>query len=78
MKGTNTHVTARQRWQNVVASDMLLTNPKKVETGVDLIALANLIVYELPTRLFTLAQFVRPVWRPCSRLAGALGGEPTP
>lgn len=43
--------------------DVLLTNPKKVETGLDLIQFANLIVYELPTSLFTLAQFVRRVWR---------------
>ena len=55
----------REAWiaQRAPGIDVLLTNPKKVETGLDLIAFANLIVYELPTSLFTLAQFVRRVWR---------------
>jgi len=55
----------REAWiaQRAPSIDVLITNPKKVETGLDLIQFANLIVYELTTSLFTLAQFVKRVWR---------------
>jgi hypothetical protein len=59
------HNSLREAWiaQRAASIDVLITNPKKVETGLDLIQFANLIVYELTTSLFTLAQFVKRVWR---------------
>ena len=57
--------TKREAWiaQRAPFLDVLITNPRKVETGLDLIQFANLVVYELTTSLFTLAQFVKRVWR---------------
>ena len=57
--------TKREAWiaQRAPFIDVLITNPRKVETGLDLIQFANLVVYELTTSLFTLAQFVKRVWR---------------
>jgi len=43
--------------------DVLITNPKKVETGLDLIKFHTIIVYETEYSLYTLWQFMRRVWR---------------
>lgn len=43
--------------------DVLITNPRKVETGLDLVQFNVLIFYELPTSLFTLQQAMKRVWR---------------
>lgn len=43
--------------------DVLIVNPRKVETGLDLIKFANCIFYELDYSLFTLWQAMRRVWR---------------
>ncbi|RIK35216.1 MAG: hypothetical protein DCC57_23565 [Chloroflexi bacterium] len=43
--------------------DVLITNPKKIETGLDLIKFATIICYETEYSLFTLWQFMRRVWR---------------
>ncbi|RIK36106.1 MAG: hypothetical protein DCC55_28345 [Chloroflexi bacterium] len=43
--------------------DVLITNPRKVETGLDLIKFATIICYEVEYSLYTLWQFMRRVWR---------------
>lgn len=55
----------REAWINAHIDEMdtLLTNPKKVETGLDLVAFATCIFYELDYSLFTLWQAMRRVWR---------------
>lgn len=55
----------REAWiqQRVGEIDVLITNPKKVETGLDLIQFCTGIFYELDYSLFTLWQAMRRVWR---------------
>lgn len=55
----------REAWiqQRVAEMDVLITNPKKVETGLDLIQFCTCIFYELDYSLFTLWQAMRRVWR---------------
>jgi hypothetical protein len=55
----------REAWigQRVGEIDILITNPKKVETGLDLIQFCTCIFYELDYSLFTLWQAMRRVWR---------------
>lgn len=43
--------------------DVLITNPKKVETGLDLIQFSTCIFYEVEYSLYTLWQAMRRVWR---------------
>jgi hypothetical protein len=43
--------------------DVLITNPKKIETGLDLCKFATIICLEVEYSLFTLWQFMRRVWR---------------
>ena len=43
--------------------DVLLVNPKLVETGLDLVMFSDLVFYELPLSLYTLWQAMRRVWR---------------
>ena len=42
---------------------MLITNAKKVETGLDLVMFNHVIFYELDYSLFTMWQAMRRVWR---------------
>lgn len=55
----------REAWikDRVGEIDVLITNPKKVETGLDLIQFSTCIFYELDYSLFTLWQAMRRVWR---------------
>jgi len=55
----------REAWINnhLDEMDVLITNPRKVETGLDLVAFSVLIFLELPTSLFTLQQAMKRVWR---------------
>lgn len=55
----------REAWiqERVDEIDVLITNPKKVETGLDLIQFCTCIFYELDYSLFTLWQAMRRVWR---------------
>lgn len=55
----------REAWINshIDSMDALITNPKKVETGLDLVAFSTCIFYELDYSLFTLWQAMRRVWR---------------
>ena len=55
----------REAWidQQAHNIDVLITNPKKVETGLDLIKFHTIIVYETEYSLYTLWQFMRRVWR---------------
>ncbi len=55
----------REEWIQAHARDMdvLLTNPMKVATGLDLIMFSTCIFYELDYSLFTLWQAMRRVWR---------------
>ncbi len=55
----------REAWiqERVGEIDVLITNPKKVETGLDLIQFCTCIFYELDYSLFTLWQAMRRIWR---------------
>ena len=57
--------TRREAWiaQRAGDIDVLLTNPKKVETGLDLIAFATVVFAEAEYSLYTLWQAMRRVWR---------------
>jgi len=55
----------REAWirQNAAAMNVLLVNPKLVETGLDLVMFSDIIFYELTYSLYTLWQAMRRVWR---------------
>jgi len=55
----------REAWINTNAPgmDVLIVNPKLVETGLDLVMFNDIIFYELPLSLYTLWQAMRRVWR---------------
>lgn len=55
----------REAWieQRVHDIDVLIVNPRKVETGLDLIRFATILCYEPEYSLYTLWQFMRRVWR---------------
>ncbi len=55
----------REKWieQHVPKLDVLITNPRKVETGLDLVAFPSAVFYELDYSLYTLWQAQRRVWR---------------
>lgn len=56
----------REAWINKHADsiDVLLTNPRNVETGLDLIHFNHICVYEPETSLYILWQAERRIWRP--------------
>jgi len=60
-------VTARQReaWINAHSSEMdvLLVNPRRVETGLDLIHFATMVFYEIEYSLISFWQAMRRLWR---------------
>ena len=55
----------REAWikNNAPALDVLLVNPKLVETGLDLVMFSDLVFFETTTSLYTLWQAMRRVWR---------------
>jgi hypothetical protein len=55
----------REAWivERVKEMDVLITNPRKVETGLDLVQFSRIVFYELPTSLFVLMQSMKRVWR---------------
>jgi hypothetical protein len=55
----------REAWivERVKEMGVLITNPRKVETGLDLVQFSRIIFYELPTSLFVLMQSMKRVWR---------------
>ncbi len=61
------NVTARKRekWiiDNAADCDVLIVNPRKVETGLDLIMFQNAIFYEIEYSLYTLWQAMFRLWR---------------
>lgn len=58
--------TQREAWINAqisVGTQAVIVNPRKVETGLDLVQFQTLIFYELDYSLFTIWQAMRRVWR---------------
>jgi hypothetical protein len=55
----------REAWidKQVKDIDVLITNPRKIETGLDLVKFATIICCEVEYSLYTLWQFMRRVWR---------------
>jgi len=55
----------REEWiaKRTPATDVLICNPKLVETGLDLIAYSTVVFAEIEYSLYTLWQSVRRVWR---------------
>lgn len=55
----------REQWirDRVDEIDVLITNPRKVETGLDLVMFSTAIFYEIEYSLFTIWQAMRRVWR---------------
>lgn len=55
----------REAWIKVeaVGMDVMIVNPKLVETGLDLVMFSSIIFYETTTSLYTLWQALRRVWR---------------
>jgi hypothetical protein len=55
----------RERWieLNAPKMDVLIVNPRLVETGLDLVMFTDLVFFELPVSLYTLWQAMRRVWR---------------
>lgn len=61
----NGQASKREAWikKNAADADVLITNPKKVETGLDLVEYATCIFYELPTSLFVMQQAMKRIFR---------------
>jgi hypothetical protein len=55
----------REEWiaKRVVGLDVLVVNPRLVETGLDLVAFSSVVFAEIEYSLYTLWQAVRRVWR---------------
>lgn len=55
----------REGWivANAPGLDVLVVNPKKIETGLDLVDFATCIFFEIEFSLYTLWQAMRRVWR---------------
>ncbi len=55
----------REQWIERYAptTDVLIVNPRLVETGLDLVQFATVIFYEIDYSLFTVWQAMRRVWR---------------
>jgi hypothetical protein len=54
----------REQWLKDNAGPVLITNPKLVETGLDLVQYSTIVFYEIEYSLYTLWQSMRRVWRP--------------
>ena len=57
--------SAREKWidKNMQHMDILIVNPKKVETGLDLVKFSTAIFYEIEYSLYTMWQAMRRTWR---------------
>ncbi len=53
----------REKWLQGHHANVLITNPKLVETGLDLVQFSTVIFYEITYSLYTLWQAMRRVWR---------------
>lgn len=55
----------REEWieKRLTSTDVLVCNPKLVETGLDLVAFSTVVFFEIEYSLYTLWQAVRRVWR---------------
>ena len=55
----------REAWikLNAPQMDVLVVNPKLIETGLDLVQFSSLVFYETTVSLYTLWQAMRRVWR---------------
>jgi hypothetical protein len=53
----------REAWLRNHPASVLITNPKLVETGLDLVQYATVVFYEVEYSLYTLWQSCRRVWR---------------
>ncbi len=53
----------REKWLNDQKARVLITNPRLVETGLDLVQYSTVIFYEVEYSLYTLWQACRRVWR---------------
>lgn len=62
---SSTNPRSREAWieKQAVNLDVLICNPKLVETGLDLVMFSTAIFYEIEYSLYTLWQAVRRVWR---------------
>jgi hypothetical protein len=63
--GGNVSPRRREKWvdQKAPHIDVLITNPRLVETGLDLVQFATVVFYEIEYSLYTLWQACRRVWR---------------
>ena len=57
--------------------DVLITNPKKVEVGMDLLDFPTIIFYQIPMSTYTLRQASRRSWRAAATLP-ASSRRPSP
>ncbi len=55
----------REKWveKHAPAMDVLICNPRLVETGLDLVQFATVVFYEINYSLYTMWQAMRRVWR---------------
>jgi len=62
---TSVGTRKREEWidQHSHEFDVLITNPRLVETGLDLVQFATIVFYEISYSLFTIWQAMRRVWR---------------
>jgi len=62
---TSVGTRKREEWieQHSHEFDVLITNPRLVETGLDLVQFATVVFYEISYSLFTIWQAMRRVWR---------------
>jgi superfamily II DNA or RNA helicase len=67
VKVLTTRIDTRKReaWveKHAPATDVLIVNPRLVETGLDLVQFATIVFYEISYSLFTCWQAMRRVWR---------------
>jgi len=54
----------REAWLEKHHPDVLITNPRRVETGLDLVMYHTAIFYEIEYSLYTVWQACRRIWRP--------------
>ena len=62
---SNVSPRKRERWieQHAHEMDVLIVNPKLVETGLDLVQFATVVFFEIEYSLYTMWQSMRRVWR---------------
>ncbi|MAT45442.1 MAG: hypothetical protein CL609_24200 [Anaerolineaceae bacterium] len=63
--GGNVNPRKREEWiaKRVNSIDVLICNPRLVETGLDLVQFSTVVFFEIEYSLYTLWQSVRRVWR---------------